>query len=319
MFVYSDVELELPLHLKWTTSRSLELDFSSQATELENLAYGLWRRLSFYLLDAVPVFFYRQTNEFASFSIVGGWANGHWVKSSAISSSLVNTVSATLEAGELPYQLKLCPQTKQPTGWIYHPVQVLPDEFSLATETSAEAWVTKLVGNKQFIERLEGVAFLEDKDEGSYLFYESVEAHLHRGEDFQAIPRYGFSCEQFVISMRAHPFYGVDSYYNPIVRKNCNGLAENFEWRNKTRSVQPKPKFREHLLFSLIDINAALLPLRCKRAASRQKIEKTVVGKPLLPKILGLPFGSHLEIIDGLPITTSLGMARLTIRAAFDR
>lgn len=139
--LYADAELNLPLRFKWNSTGSLTLDFSFQAEEAANPTYGLWRRLTFHLLDALPILFLRMTSRSPRTIIIGGWANGNWVKSSAIAVSTGRASSASLQAAELDYELAPLPQSKSPSRWLYYPTQALPDQFALRTELDRKSVV----------------------------------------------------------------------------------------------------------------------------------------------------------------------------------
>lgn len=328
-FEYADDETTLDFvvekHAVNGTATVALLNFGRPESAPVVHGYGLWRRVTFFLLDSLPVWFFHTAasgERFLRVDVLGAWVNATWDASARIRAQIVNSNSANLGASASTFKVinpyRLVPLNLIPVSWQYNAHDAPQLEFSLLTENSGLKGVPLLSRAVPVQEQLKAVPHFSRRDESAFLFHRYVEANFHRGEDYDPIPYYGYVNSRCAVTFRAMSSYGVDSFLEPVLADSSVSFGECFHaWPSGyLATVELTAPLREELLFALFGIFAlrkAMLArgptipewdsedLRCYLKRQPQYFRS--------PR--GIPFGFHLGQLDGLPLTTALGMTRI--------
>lgn len=204
-----------------------------------------------------------------------------------------------------PY--RLVPLNLTPASWQYNAHDAPQLEFSLLTENSGLKGVPLLSRAVPVQEQLKAVPHFSRRDESAFLF--------HR---YDPIPYYGYVNSRCAVTFRAMSSYGVDSFSEPVLADSSVSFGECFHapLSGLLRSVRLTVPLREELLFALFDIFALGESISRKRPTIPERDSEDLrCWLKRQPQDFrnprGIPFGFHLGQLDGLPLTTALGMTRI--------
>jgi len=310
-FRYQDGEVSRDFIVRAKAGGDILLDFAQRDLDGIAEAYGLWRRLSFFLLDGLPCWFYCNSTTLEGSWVTGlrgCWVNGSWKPRQIIQSKLERPSPQENHSYETGFTHTLAPLQAKPIAWTYacppEPEAIAELEFS--NSGTSYPLVVEPIEN-----RLSRVPRFVRADGKAFLFHRYIESHYHRGEDFAPIPYYGYVNEACAYSMRAHYFYGIDTFFEPALRANSSGRLDLFASGHESptlHTVTLSRILREELLFALLDIsslseeNKATYPFvhaikESIARASQNSIDDARAG------LGGIQFGHHLSFLSGLPIS----------------
>jgi hypothetical protein len=322
-FEYADSEITLSFVVEKTAQlgRSVALlDFNRLECCAIKTSYGLWRRATFFLLDSLPVWFFLTKGEnehFWRLDIFGGWANARWSDSAIIQAVLLTPAYADLKSSCYATPYPLAALHVDPIPWEYFGNLQPQLDFVLQYDPSVSGAAPVLSRSAAIHSQLRRVPFFSKADDSAFLYHRYVQGDLHRGESYAATPYYGYVDEHRGFTIRAHYYYGVDSFSEPVLRSGNADFNEHFRTSYKSGqhwSVDLTAPVGEELFFALLDINALWSSDQRQRpiiaARDDAKLRFWVKTEPqLIPRQTGVQFGAYLHTISGLPITNALGMA----------
>jgi hypothetical protein len=216
-FEYRGGAVTIPFVLEVVDSRRVLgfVDFNRTDMEVFRQTYGLWRRVSFFLLDSLVVWLFavRGARErFWRVELIGGWQNGLWNRSLVLQGVVVNPHGALNQLERKPSSVSPCPLDQAPRSWRYLPAESSELETVLSTVVGPGGLpiLDRRVSADRQIARAPRFA----RDDGdAFLFHRFIHANFHRGEDYDPQPYYGYLNGEAAFTMRA---YGVDSFSDPI-------------------------------------------------------------------------------------------------------
>lgn len=278
------------------------------------LSYGLWRRLVFFLMDALSVWNYMHQskgkyNHRTDFK--GGWQNGVWKGEAILQAVLVNPSSADLSRDSLNV-------ARDRTARLF-PLDATPQEWAYSKGQAPEG-ETKLTLDDAPIEiQLTGLPYFYRRDLKSFLFMRYVETHFHRGEDYAPEPYYSYVHEGSALTMRASFYYGVDSFADWMPHSTLNADDPIWPKDSHGNNVDASPFFdlsvplKEELVFALFDINGLAVPFS-ERPMIKERDNNCfryyfAKSPGDFPSERGVRFGDYLHTVWDLPVCRNLGMA----------
>lgn len=297
-FEYKDIDLEMPLFMRGNSGLCLTIDQNNNA--LLKFSYGKWRRITYFLIDCISVYYFRLMSRVPPFEISGIWANGVWVQGSTISTTLLNTSAASLKAEEFGGNIIPSSLDLKPNPWKPQATEQRLIDVTLVHKEMTENVPPLLASNPTLQKQLHSAPHVVCEVEDKWILYHRSEEELHRGELEHQMRWYQYINSECSFSMRAHPYYGIDSYKGPMIRHETADWQSFMKTTFKTGipwHIELQPNAREELFFALIDATDAI-----------RKLPKnsTIADN-------GYSFGEHLNTLSGLPYTTSLGQAKITI------
>lgn len=311
-FRYADAELSIEFSVELTSKperspqifgREALLDLRQPEYQGFRTSYGLWRRVSWFLLDSVLVWLEVTGKHQDAVVIRGGWLDGEWEDNVRLRSSVMRnggTHRACLPHPIQPYGL--VPLDKRPPRWAF--MEGLPG--------AREAWIKARStpdGQQIIDETIEIDAQLQDVprfvcDDGSILFFNRVIPNV--GPEYAPAMAYGLLSE-------SHVHYFGDRHGSmkgtPIRRNDLAGpgyielLTHGFECEATGRLTSPAlhPTLRERQFFAGFEAR------------------NLIFGRSLfdLPEMAAIEngqtqhFGSGFGQISDAPICVGLPLTRL--------
>lgn len=161
------------------------------------------------------------------------------------------------------------------------------------------------------------------EDGGAVLFHRFVAVHFHRGEDYDPEPHYGFANGRVAFTFTASNSFGVWNCVDPILL-SPDAAAASFDAigdKNWRQPVTLSLGLREELFFALFDI-ARVRPAHGAGWPTILEYDRGRLGEYRVKyrneafRWNGIRFGSHLDMIAGLPMRSPLSVARTTVASA---
>ena len=257
VFRYRDPDVDTSVVVSVIGSTMLQVDFNGHLMREVADDYALWRRLAFFLPDALPVWFC-DTATAHTVRLVGGWQNAIW-KRSFILTSIVTHVDAVFGANRSapPWvdRLDLFPIDSRSRTWHYVAPQTVAPAVELKTVPGE---VPRLDRTVPLELQLANAPRFVRQDGNAALFLQHVSA-AYRREDYAPMPRYGYvnrkvvfgfsACSSGILRGAWPILVGADTssgYFKDISSVPAGTLAE------------ASLELREELLFALIDIQDAM-------------------------------------------------------------
>jgi len=313
-FQYEDLEINFGF-----TAQKIGNSFLVEFRSVDGtppLSYGLWRRLVFFLIDALSVWNYMHQSKGEHFyrtDFKGGWNNGVWKDEAILQAVLVNTSSADLSQDSFNVtrdrSQRLFPLDATPQEWAYSKGQAPEGETALTLDDITPI-KTQLTGLPYFFRR----------DLRSFIFMRYVETNFHRGEDYSPTPYYGYVHEGSAFTMRAHSVYGVDSFADWMPHSTLNADDPIWPKDYKGNNVDAGTfdlsiPLKEELIFALFDINGLAIPFS-ERPMIKERDDDLfryyfAKSPKDFPPERGVRFGDHLQIVWDLPVCRNLGMTSI--------
>lgn len=333
-YEYSDPETALDFVVEKTvrpysfgayeTSSTALLDFNRPECQTVSLNYGLWRRVTFFLLDSLPVWFFLrdQREAFRKVSVLGAWTNSTWNSSAGLQAHIDNPISANLTVTADDTQYPLAALDLRPLPWEFCENTPPPLEFSLRYDSSTSPELPVLSHEFPIFDQLQDVPFFCRVDRNAFLYPRYAEARLHFGDGYVVDPCYGYVNERCGFTIRATNSWGVDTFFEPALASPQVHFEDCFRTTYRSDqywSVALSAPLREELLFALLDITALptlrLPAMTARNEAGVRHLEKATPWR--LPDQMHVVFGSHLWELRDLPMTTGLGMTHVSFRLPY--
>lgn len=325
-FEYSDKETSLELVVEkticsWDDGRYVDvvflLDWDGQKDKQVSQNYGLWRRLTFFALNSLPVWFYLtepKNHQFGRVELRGCWVNAKWdptatvcaVKGRGLKDTDLNKPPAN--NGCRPGELGLVP-----IPWDYHDNRNPKLDFSLQLDSSASLDVSILARSPSILDQLQAVPYFYRADEKAFLFHRVVRSDFHRQEYYSPIPFYGYVNECCAFGITAHYSYKIRSFGRlaltaaDVSFDNCFREIANI---GGNRHLTLSFALAEEFTSALIDIAGLMRERSWFRSDARQApvipeidLEKSEARferfKIRRPRERGVYFGSYLDEMEG--------------------
>ncbi len=318
-FEYRDGDATIAFAVSVDTPRSgiASVDFNRWDMQSFRLGYGLWRRVSFFLLDGLIAWFFvveGAQEKTRSVKLIGGWQNGLWNRSLILQGGGANSNGERAQAGRRFSADALCPLDREPPAWRYIPVASVLPEVALHTVPGLGT-VPTLDQSAPIFRQIAGAPQFARDDGKAFLFHRFVQAHFHRGEDYDPQPYYGYVNDSVAFTMNAQRPYGVRSFLDPILASPSVEFDGWFAGEWPSYVLRPAPILREELTFALVDIQGVIsqvnstLPMILER--DRERLE-SYRSFPVTPEeeqyFRGIRFGQYLNMIMGWHPESSLGI-----------
>lgn len=308
---YRDREITVPVTVRLTDSPppGTPTYFGTEALVDWNLDqhrgvkrnYGLWRRLTWFLLDALLVWLNEENRRQRSVLVLGGWFNGQWLKKGRfhVAGSRPDRGAAALAEDVLPYDA-ISPGMTAPT-WRFEPGVGGAREGRPAV-VARDGDLPVLDLRIPIDRQLSDVPRFVGSD-GSLLFFHRVVPHV--GPEYAPAMEYGLVGRDYAFYFFARHGTPVDTPialppggapYPPRLREQVPELLKAF-W--STDRWRLHPVLREQQFFAGAEANALFF------------------GRPFAtwPRMRSLehdqemPFGFHLGEISEPPISVGLRAA----------
>jgi hypothetical protein len=317
VFDYEDGEAAIAIPVR-QRAREFSVDFRPLTSVVRT--YGLWRRLAFFLPDALAFWFLGGREPLepwlpSKVDLLGGWQNGAWDPALFVRCSVFVRADPKLHDFTPGTPIALCPLQAPPPRWRFVNAPRVEPEVKLNTIPAAD--MPLLDHTVPIDEQIAGAPRFIRQDGGAVLFHRRVEVNFHRGEDYDPLPRYGYCNRNVAFSFYAHSSSGVGSYDAPVLLHDA--APDSYFVRrtaiNDRILVAPALALREELFFSLIDIIGVRRTVRAELPVIREADQAGFAYyRDRLPEDeyawTGIKFGSHLDTIDDLPMRSPAGIAR---------
>jgi hypothetical protein len=327
-FEYADAEVTVPFYVKLEDSVGI-IDFAHPETRVIARNYGLWRRMTYFLLDALVVWLFPPTAEYSGphrrIDAIGGWRNGAWDPLATLQAAIVWSKPENAHAAPKAEAHVLCPLDAKPLAWTYvEPKHIeakielgaVPNSDGIQVLASIEALELKLAGAPRFVR----------EDRGAFLYHSCVNMNFHRGEDYDPIPFYGYANRDVAFTIGGQTAYGLglSSVTEPILLRPDVAFETCFtRWLQIGSSAYfaLSPALLEEFIFALVDIagvmEAAKTEFPFVREHDRDQWESAVRLASAVPIASaderrlwrGSQFGRHLDNFLGLTLGSPFGMA----------
>ena len=328
-FEYSDTDVTLTfgLEIGGTNLQIATSDFHEPSMEAAHQTYGLWRRLAFFLLDALTVWLFAAERGRQNWQVHlrGGWQNGRWNPALVLKTSNSGLPSGFKMARGRYSEAVVHPLDLEPRSWRYVSVDDPILEAALAT-IPGRGDIPLIDLSTPIDEQLAKVPrFVRDDDQAT-LFHRYAKVNFSRGEDYSPIPYYGYINETMAFTFYSQSFQGVGGYMEPMTSKSNEDLRTYLATFNpELGGISLPPTCREELFYALIDIQEVIenildkrypiLPMILERDRERIEYFKKING--FTPQderhFLGVRFGSDLNCMRGLPLRSPLGITKTSI------
>ena len=309
LFEYRDREIELPIRVRLTQSgpphpssyfgREAIVDWNLREHAVVRNDYGLWRRLTWYLLDALLVWLIEGGGPQRSVLITGGWFNGSWLEKGRFFLTGSRPEAGASEIVEdIPSYDPVPLRTAAPL-WQFEPglpgtregrIAVRPGDSDLPV-ADVDVPIDRQVAD---VPRFVG-------SDGSILFFHRV--FPHAGPEYAPAMDYGLVGKDYAFYFRAGHGTLIDTPialrpdrgpYNPRLRERIPDLYRQF------LSVQDRwrlhPSLREQLFFAGAEAYALFFEVP---RASRPMMRSVEHAQDM-------PFGDDLSQIYDAPISVGL-------------
>ncbi len=294
-----------------------------------SLSYGAWRRLVFFLADAFPVASFMEGHptrhlfggsRVQGVILTGGWQNGTWVADVMIQVSVMN--SAVADPLEPPLYLQpdhrftLYPLDGIVLRWEYH--VALREGENTAPGVLVQDAPTSPDPERDIPEQLKTVPYFFQKDRRAFIYLNRVELNFHYEGSMEPTPYYGYADPNVTFAMRAHPYYGIDTFLDWTLMGTASEKRERMKDYLPLRLMEDSqgsayvhpwempPACRETFFFDVFDIQALLKEMQPFPRMIYSFPTKYSFGKPF--DRVSLAFGENLGILDGLPFSIDMGL-----------
>jgi hypothetical protein len=321
-FEYADDETTLIFVIETAiqSGRSVAaLNFDRPESQAIVLSYGLWRRVMFFLIDALPGWFVLRENSahrFWHLDFIGAWINAVWTKTALTQSVVLNPGTRNLAAAARYTHHALIPLDRIALPWQYHDHPHPPPEFHIREALGPGE--VRILSWRAIRDQLAAVPYFSRVDEKMILYHRYVDAGLHRGEDYNPVPYYGFLDEKCAFTFGANQ-NGVNGFLEPALVNARSQFEECFVEKHKIGDrwwVSLMPAVREELLFALIDIVGLWEPGQHRPQILERNAPEMDAWFAKAPQGFprGLRFGSYLGEWSGLPMTErNLGVTSVSL------
>ena len=260
--------------------------------------YGLWRRLTWFLLDALLVWLIEEVRPQRSVRVYGGWFNGSWLKRGRFFLSVAKRhIDADAIAEDIPPYDPVPLRTAAP-HWRFEPGLPGAREGRIAVKADNEELPVAdrhVPVNQQLSEVPRFIG-----SDGSILFFHRVIPHT--GPDYAPSMAYGLVGTDYAFYFSAAHAILLDipialrpggARYPGRLREGVPDCLKPFTPRGRWRL---HPALREQLFFASAEANALMFE---KREESRPIMRSIQHGQKM-------PFGYELGGISGPPISVGL-------------
>lgn len=257
-FRYRDPDLDASIVVSVIGESTLEVDFNNRHMRDVADDYALWRRLAFFLPDALPVWLCDAAGSHLV-RLLGGWQNAVWKPSFALTSTTghVDLVSGTgRNAPHWSERITLFPLDSGPLTWHYvAPLSVAP-VVELKTIPGAVPRLDKSVSLESQL--VHAPRFVR-QDGNAALFHQKIVQNFMR-EDHYPEPYYGYVNRKAAFTFCSSSWLGISRSVQPALvgADTPAGYFEEFRSTPAGLFADLSLDLREELLFALIDIQDAM-------------------------------------------------------------
>lgn len=315
VFRYRDPDLDASVVVSVIGSTMFEVDFNGHLMREVADDYALWRRLAFFLPDALLVWFCDMTTSH-TVRLLGGWQNATWKRSFSLTSRVTYAASvsgANRSAPPWVDRLDLLPIDSRPLTWHYVAAPIVAPAVELKTVPGE---VPRLDRTVPLELQLANALRVVRQDGNAALFLEHVLTSCRR-EDYEPMPRYGYVNRNVAFSVCADGWSGVSVRGRPTLVRAPTASRHFKEVISLSTGPMAEPSLalREELLFALIDIQGVLqsidnLPTIRKEdhCGYRELFTRDPKEAEWMSDIV---FGLHLDKMDGTPRRSPFDAAAL--------
>lgn len=257
-FRYRDPDVDTPIVVSVIGETTLQVDFNTPHMRVVADDYALWRRLVFFLPDALPVWLCEAADGHIV-RLVGGWQNAAWKPSFTLTSITghVDLVSGTnRNASPWIGRINLFPLDSRPLTWHYVAPPSVAPVVDLKTIPGA---VPRLDKSVTLESQLVHAPRFVRQDGNAALFHQKIVQSFVR-EDHYPLPYYGYVNRQVAFTFSASSWLGISRNVQPTLvgADTPAGYFEEFRSTPAGLFADPSLDLREELLFALIDIQGAM-------------------------------------------------------------
>lgn len=317
---YSDPEISIDItvekhpnasggHPDAPTWHSYVVDFDDPICRPIQKQYGLWRRILYFLLDAIPSWYsfqYGEKEEFGKATFFGRWEGGKWRPTRVTQvAKIVYEQGWRHEPCVWPNpKYLLAPLDMAAPKWWLH----FPDEISRETELAVggvHACGLPIVSDQPLDQQLRASPHGYD-EAGRFIFYRYTQADFFRGEDYSPKAYYGYLDSNCAFTF-ASSYYGLWGFQQFMLRSAASVPEDSFrrcEFGSPPFDWDLQPAVREQLLFGLMErwAKTAPLPARMPLIPERDDEQHRYYRSSVLyefPADPGVYFGHGRDGLDG--------------------
>lgn len=228
------------------------LQFTWERGSLVRASYGRWRRIMFFLLDAVMAHFENEeAGPMSDASFFGGWFNGRWDEGGWYRASERTPRRFLCDIAAVP----LTPLETLPAIWRYEPGKAGEHEGVIKVQKTGPFAMLPLSDENIFIQEQVSDVPRCVASNGDILFFHKVIPF--QGPEYAPGIRHGFATDGFVFTL-------MDYHSTPIaapIRRQAERQASEaliLEANSPRPSAKLHPVFVERLLFAGVDAYTAM-------------------------------------------------------------
>jgi len=329
IFTYQDRDVTITFPIRFQKTRGIAPGFAAvgvmnwSCPELEEAAkcYGLWRRMTYFLLDSLMVWLYPQVDGKSEdytqrVDILGSWRNGAWFPNSMLQSVLVRPEGITPNQERQTTAHPMCSLEALPSKWRYIQPRRLETAVELVTRDIFDG-IPVLDCTKKIYLQLCGAPRFEQDNTHAVLYHREIIVHFHRGEDYDPSPKYGYLNNSVGFSFIPSPIYGLDfhQYSEPFIRNKNDSYKQFFKINESSSRIELTKLMKEELFFAVLDVLGAMreslstgreMPIIKEHKQSsfdffRKKYPEDQKNWN------GIRFGSYLDSKIWIPLGSSMG------------
>jgi hypothetical protein len=323
IFCYQDNEISLTFSVLknelHSQAYSYLLDFNTIELEKKSLTYGVWRRLSYFFLDAFPIFALvndKNQQRYSLIKIIGGWINGIWDSEFFLKSKAINHYKADVFiTSPIPYNsetIHLYSLDSIPIKWHCN----IPEHIQnfCVIDPQKTFCINDIYGQTK------SVPIFYAENEESIIFLNKIDAFMYMRDAYMETRYYGYANKNYAFYMRFHPMYGIDTF-GAWLSLNQNVYKKDFLNENDASlhimNLYHAPRYiKEEVFFALCDISGVMKKVNMpviRPYKLSPYLEKQLEGHYRYSKNMGPIFGCGLYQLEGLPYSFGAGDNRLYI------
>lgn len=314
-FRYRDPDVDTSIVVSVIGETTFQVDFNGRHMRDVANDYALWRRLAFFLPDALPVWF-NDAPSWSAVRLLGGWQNASWQSSFGLTSTVTHTdpvFGTNRSAPRWVDQLDLFPIDARPFTWHY----VAPETVAPVIELKTIAGeVPRLDRTVPLEAQLANAPRFVRQDGNAALFLQHVgAAYIH--EDYTPMVRYGYVNRKVVFGFSANRSSGILCLAWPMLvgADTPAGYFKDISSVPAGTRATESLELREELLFALIDIQGAMPPITDIPTIRKQDhlgYREIVARDPDEAHWMSdIDFGSYLDSMMDTPRRSPFGAAEV--------